>query len=189
MDCVDAVEPHSPGTYRIRLVRTAFLLPASPPRGPTWHLILYCDGITPGAVLSPENRRKGLVFYGSFLQFGSLLSFEEVWISLALARTRSYAHPVPSCMSNILHVREGWSCGGDRICTCGGDRNSRSRGCNLNPDSRCGGYRAHMCPMHASRACLAYKMHAGRNGLSKSTVASLRFGRLCCWTCLKAPWS
>ena len=26
--------------------------------GADWHAILYCDGLTPGAVLAPENRRK-----------------------------------------------------------------------------------------------------------------------------------
>ena len=51
------------------------------------HLIMYADGITPGSALAPENRRKSMVWYVSFLEFESLLSHEEFWISVAVART------------------------------------------------------------------------------------------------------
>ena len=50
-------------------------------------LILYADGITPGSVLAPDNRRKSIVWYCSFLEFGNKLSYEEVWLPIALART------------------------------------------------------------------------------------------------------
>jgi hypothetical protein len=56
--------------------------------GLLWHIILYADGITPGAVLSAENRRKAVVWYASFLELGSKLSNEECWLTMAIARTR-----------------------------------------------------------------------------------------------------
>ena len=30
--------------------------------GADWHLVLYCDGLTPGAVLAPENNRKSIIW-------------------------------------------------------------------------------------------------------------------------------
>jgi hypothetical protein len=56
-------------------------------------LILYNDGITPGGVLVAENRRKSVVWYASFLEFGRKLACEEAWITLAIARTCSHTHP------------------------------------------------------------------------------------------------
>ena len=55
--------------------------------GPVWHFILYADGITPGGVLVADNRRKSVVWYGSFLEFRGKLAYEEAWITLAIART------------------------------------------------------------------------------------------------------
>ena len=46
-------------------------------------------GVVPGAVLSPENRRRVFVWYASFLEFGNLLAYEELWFCLAMARTRA----------------------------------------------------------------------------------------------------
>jgi hypothetical protein len=64
-------------------------LHASAHAGGLLHLILYGDGVVPGAVLSPENRRKVFVWYASFLEFGNLLAYEELWFCLAMARTRA----------------------------------------------------------------------------------------------------
>ena len=50
-------------------------------------MILYADGITLGGVLVPDNRRKALVWYASFLEFRGKLAYEEAWITLAIART------------------------------------------------------------------------------------------------------
>jgi len=50
-------------------------------------LVLYADGITPGSALAHENRRKSVVWYASFLEFRELLQFQEVWMSIAAART------------------------------------------------------------------------------------------------------
>ena len=49
-------------------------------------LILYCDGVTPGSVLGHDNKRKSVVWYASFAQFGPSLCHEELWMTLALAR-------------------------------------------------------------------------------------------------------
>ena len=50
-------------------------------------MILYADGVTPGSTLTPENKRKATVWYASFKEFGWKLSFEEMWITIAIART------------------------------------------------------------------------------------------------------
>jgi hypothetical protein len=74
--------------------------------------------VTPGSVLSPDNRRKVVVWYLSFIEFGYKLSFEEMWLSVAIARTpRIYNHidsdskgravtTARSCDSylNLLHI-------------------------------------------------------------------------------------
>jgi len=56
------------------------------PAGLSWNLILYADGVTPGAALAPEHRRKSVVWYASFLEFERKLAYEEVWIAVAVAR-------------------------------------------------------------------------------------------------------
>ena len=50
-------------------------------------LILYADGITPGNPLGGDNKRKSIVWYASFLEFGNLLCHEECWFTLASALT------------------------------------------------------------------------------------------------------
>ena len=56
--------------------------------GLTWSIILYADGITPGAVLAPDNRRKAICWYSSFLEMRTRLTNEEAWVTVALARTK-----------------------------------------------------------------------------------------------------
>ncbi len=55
--------------------------------GAKLRLILYSDGVVPGSVLSSDNRRKSAAWYVSFLEFGPRLSYEEVWLPFAFART------------------------------------------------------------------------------------------------------
>ena len=55
--------------------------------GRRWRLILYVDGITPGNVIAPDDKRKAIVWYVSFVEFGDKLMFEELWVAIALART------------------------------------------------------------------------------------------------------
>ena len=66
--------------------------------GPVWHMILYADGITPGGVLVPDNRRKCVVWYASFLELRSKLAYEEAWTCLAIARTYT------ACTHTHAHV-------------------------------------------------------------------------------------
>ena len=54
-------------------------------------MVLYADGITPGAALKADNLRKSVVWYCAFIEFAQLLQYEEVWTAVALART-TYAH-------------------------------------------------------------------------------------------------
>lgn len=57
-----------------------------------WHLVLYADEVVPGNPLAHDNTRKMWVFYGSFLQFGSVeLSREELWLTLCAKRTSGAA--------------------------------------------------------------------------------------------------
>ena len=56
--------------------------------GLLWHVVLYADGITPGAALAPENKRKAIVFYCGILEMGWRLCCEESWITIAIGRTR-----------------------------------------------------------------------------------------------------
>ena len=63
-------------------------------------LILYCDGITPGNAMGFDNKRKSIIWYASFLEFGILLCHEEVWITIASART-VWAKKVPAGVSGL----------------------------------------------------------------------------------------
>ena len=50
-----------------------------------WGLILYTDGVTPGDVLSPVNRRKFQTCYFSFIELGcNALAKEESWFTLLI---------------------------------------------------------------------------------------------------------
>ena len=69
-------------------------------------LILYADGITPGSILTAENKRKEVIWYASFLEFGHKLSYEEVWVTIAtLKNTLVAKHPAgwSGCTRAILH--------------------------------------------------------------------------------------
>ena len=63
-------------------------------------LILYCDGVTPGSVLTSDNKRKSLVWYASFLEFGDKLCHEELWFTVASART-SWVRKFPAGTSGL----------------------------------------------------------------------------------------
>ena len=38
--------------------------------------------------MAPENRRKSIVFYATFIELGDLIYHEAAWITVAAARTR-----------------------------------------------------------------------------------------------------
>ena len=55
--------------------------------GDSLNLILYADGLVPGCPLAPDNQRKSVVWYFSFLEYGDKLAYEEVWLPIGFART------------------------------------------------------------------------------------------------------
>lgn len=60
---------------RLRAVPSTFYKP--------WNLILYTDGVTPGNVIAPINKRKFETCYFSFLEFGAnALSREDAWFTI-----------------------------------------------------------------------------------------------------------
>lgn len=63
-------------------------------------LIIYCDGLTPGAALAHDNKRKSVVWYGSFLEFGYMLQHEELWWTICSKRLAD-ANRSPAGISGI----------------------------------------------------------------------------------------
>ncbi len=135
MDCVDVVEPHSPSTISFARLHVA-----------------------PHHLLRRDNSRSGSQSREQKKKYSVLWKFFGFWATIVLRRSMDRVGngedallcTSSACVSDILHVREGWSCGGDRICTRGGDRDPRSRGRNRNPRSR-GGHRACAPCMHRAR--------------------------------------
>ena len=96
--------------------------------GADWHLVLYCDGLTPGAVLAPENNRKSIIWYATLLEFGTRMCFEELWFCLASIET-SVAKLVPAQLAGLTRLIVRDMVCGDRamdtagvILPVGGDR-------------------------------------------------------------------
>ena len=71
--------------------------------GADWHAILYCDGLTPGSVLAPENRRKSIIWYATLLELGSKLCHQECWLCLASTET-SVSKLVPAQLSGLTRL-------------------------------------------------------------------------------------
>jgi len=59
--------------------------PPSP--GRPWRFLLYLDEITPGNPLRPDNQRKIVAFYCSFLELGPFLRLEEAWLTIGVLRS------------------------------------------------------------------------------------------------------
>lgn len=57
-----------------------------------WRLILYCDEITPGDPLRPDNKRKLSAFYISWLELGPFLRYEEAWLTIGILRPSIVKH-------------------------------------------------------------------------------------------------
>ena len=69
-----------------------------------WRCILYCDEITPGNVLRPDNRRKMQAFYFSFLELGpEALCHAEVWFPLAVVRSVA-VKTIPGKLSAVTRM-------------------------------------------------------------------------------------
>jgi len=67
-----------------------------------WHLVLYSDEVTPGNVLSTNNKRKFQAMYWSFLEFGTnALSREESWFTV-LAEASSSVSEASAGLSQVF---------------------------------------------------------------------------------------
>ena len=87
--------------------------------GADWHIILYCDGVTPGAVLAPDNKRKSILWYSTILEFGSKLCHQELWFCLASIQA-SVSKLVPARLAGLTrHVVRDMVCGDRAIDTAG----------------------------------------------------------------------
>lgn len=51
--------------------------------------VLYCDEVTPGNPLTPDNQRKSYLFYVSILEFKDKLRSEHVWIPVFIVKHTS----------------------------------------------------------------------------------------------------
>ena len=65
---------------------------------------MYSDGIVPGNPLAPDNQRKSVMWYFSFLEFGTKLAYEEVWLPLGFARSEVSSPCVCSDMRKLQAV-------------------------------------------------------------------------------------
>ena len=72
------------------------------------HMVFYLDGITPGNMLRPDNKRKIWAFYASFKEFGAeRLCNEEVWFTLAVLRhnvEHEFDGKVSCAAKHLLHL-------------------------------------------------------------------------------------
>jgi hypothetical protein len=71
--------------------------------GADWRVILYCDGLTPGSVLAPENQRKSIIWYATILEFGSKMCHQELWFCLASIET-AVSKLVPAQLSGLTRL-------------------------------------------------------------------------------------
>ena len=87
--------------------------------GADWHAILYCDGVTPGAVLTPENSRKSVMWYATLLEFGSKLCHQELWCCIACIQT-AVSKLVPAQVSGLTRLLVKDMVCGDRAANVAG---------------------------------------------------------------------
>ena len=71
--------------------------------GADWHAILYCDGLTPGSVLAPDNKRKSVIWYTTLLEFGHRLCHQELWFCIASIET-ALSKLVPAQLSGLTRL-------------------------------------------------------------------------------------
>jgi len=72
-----------------------------------WRLILYFDEVTPGNVISPDNRRKSYAFYVSFFELRRHLRLCEAWLCIAVLRhdvLREVQGGVPAACRGLLRT-------------------------------------------------------------------------------------
>ena len=87
-----------------------------------WRLILYLDDLGVGAALKADNRRNLLAIYISFLEFGTNLSDESMWLPLGVFRVSEKRKFGTSalCKAVLLYLfpklsEDGWDINGIRF--------------------------------------------------------------------------
>lgn len=84
-------------------------------------VMLYCDEVTPGAVLAPLNNRKSYLFYLTFDAWGYLLAKEELWTTVSVLKhtkvdaikgglsavCRALLHHLFDSQSEVVQVKDG----------------------------------------------------------------------------------
>ena len=66
-----------------------------------WRLVLYLDEVTPGNLLRPDNRRKMVAWYASFLELGNFLRLETAWLTIGIIRS-TQAKLVAAGLSGVM---------------------------------------------------------------------------------------
>lgn len=95
-------------------------LETNPPnRSRPWRLILYIDEITPGNPLRPDNRRKVVAFYASFVELGFFLRMEEAWLTIGVLRTTQIKEIKGGLSGCVRHMLRHLLLGPRSICTGG----------------------------------------------------------------------
>jgi hypothetical protein len=95
LDCDDGssltwhvMSPHSALQYFLDHVDNFARLLRQHADGEPLQLLFYHDEVVPGNVLHPDNTRRSVAFYISFLEWRSFLHSECVWLPIALLRTQ-----------------------------------------------------------------------------------------------------
>ena len=71
-----------------------------------WHIVFYCDEITPGNVIKPCNRRRAYCFYFAFREFGRHIRDELAWLPICVLRD-SIIDKLPGGLSHVLKLLVG----------------------------------------------------------------------------------
>ena len=72
-----------------------------------WRLLLYFDEVVPGNPLRPDNKRKIVVIYCSWLELDHLLYAEKAWLTLGVIRSsivKSVRGGISSVVRALLRV-------------------------------------------------------------------------------------
>jgi hypothetical protein len=84
-----------------------------------WRLILYCDEITPGNPLRPDNKRKMTAFYISWVELGPFLRSEEAWLTVGVLRPSLVKQVVGGFSGAVRCLMRALLLGADSLRTAG----------------------------------------------------------------------
>ena len=84
-----------------------------------WRLLIYLDEITPGNPLRPDNKRKIMAFYASWLELGDRLRLEEYWLTLGVLRTSIIKEVKGNLSAVFRHLMRTLLLGCKSLCNAG----------------------------------------------------------------------